>query len=50
MGHYPIHFHHAPKTPPDTFVRDSSINESMTRWIVVHGTQGVELSRNVGYK
>jgi hypothetical protein len=22
----------------------------MTRWIVVHGTQGVELSRNVGYK
>ena len=50
MGHYPIHFHQARKTPPDTFVRDSSINESMTRWIVIHGTQGVELSRNVGYK
>ena len=22
----------------------------MTRWIMVHGTQGVEFSRNVGYK
>jgi hypothetical protein len=50
MGHYPIHFHVARKTPPDTFVRDSSINESMNRWITVHGTQGVEFSRNVGYK
>lgn len=30
MGHYPIHFHQARKTPPDTFVRDSSIDESMT--------------------
>jgi hypothetical protein len=54
LGHYPIHFHMARnaarETPNDTFVRDSSINESMTRWIVVHGTQGVELSRNVGYR
>ena len=31
-------------------MRDSSINESMTRWIVLHGTQNVELERNVGYK
>jgi hypothetical protein len=50
IGHYPIHFHVARKTPPDTFVRDSSINESMTTWITVHGTQGVEFARNVGYK
>jgi hypothetical protein len=50
MGHYPIHFHVARKTPPNTFVRDSSINESMNRWITVHGTQGVEFARNVGYK
>jgi hypothetical protein len=50
IGHYPIHFHVARKTPEDTFVRDSSINESMTRWITVHGTQGVEFSRNVGFK
>jgi hypothetical protein len=50
MGHYPIHFHMVRKAPPDTFVRDSSINESMNRWITVHGTQGVEFSRNVGFK
>ena len=51
IGHYPIHFHMARKTPAGTFVRDSSsINELMTRWITVHGTQGVEFARNVGYK
>jgi hypothetical protein len=54
IGHYPVHFHHARRTPSvapnDTFVRDSSINESMTRWIVLHGTQDVKLERNVGYK
>jgi hypothetical protein len=50
IGHYPIHFHMARKTPANTFVRDSSINESMTRWITIHGTQGVEFARNVGYK
>jgi len=50
IGHYPIHFHVARKTPPNTFVRDSSINESMTTWITVHGTQGIEFDRNVGYK
>ena len=50
IAHYPIHFHHARVTPAATFVRDSSINESMTRWIVLHGTQNVELSRNVGWK
>jgi hypothetical protein len=49
LGHYPIHFHHARKTK-DTFIKDSSINESMTRWIVLHGTQDVLLQRNVGYK
>src|SRR5262249_54524757 len=49
LGHYPIHFHLVRQAPPNTFVRDSSIDESMTRWITVHGTQSVELSRNVGY-
>jgi hypothetical protein len=50
LGHYPIHFHHARKTPANTFVMDSSIHDSMTRWIVLHGTHGVTLARNVGYK
>jgi hypothetical protein len=49
LGHYPVHFHLARQTPPNTFVNDSSINESMTRWVAVHGTQGVTLARNVGY-
>lgn len=50
MGHYPVHLHHIRRAPDDTFVRDSSINESMTRWITLHGTQNVSLERNVGWK
>ena len=50
LGHYPVHFHMARKTPADTYMKDSSINESMTRWIVLHSTQGVTVARNVGYK
>lgn len=48
--HYPVHFHMDRKVPPDTFVKDCSIWTSMTRWIVIHGTEGVLLARNVGYK
>jgi cell migration-inducing and hyaluronan-binding protein len=50
LGRYPIHFHLARRVPADTYVIDSSINESMTRWIVLHSTLGVTLARNVGYK
>ena len=49
LGHYPVHFHHSRKANPDTFVADSSIWDSMTRWIVLHGAQDVTLARNVGY-
>lgn len=49
IGHYPVHFHMARQVPTDTFVKDSSIWDSMTRWIVLHATQGVLLARNVGY-
>lgn len=49
IGHYPVHFHHARRTSPGTVVADSSIHDSMTRWIVLHGTQDVTLERNVGY-
>lgn len=48
--HYPVHFHLARRTPADTFVRDSAVHDSMTRWYVLHGTHGVTLERNVGYK
>ena len=27
MGHYPVHFHMARQVPPNTFVKDSTINE-----------------------
>jgi hypothetical protein len=49
IGRYPVHFHMARRTPPNTFVTDSSVNESMTRWFVLHSTQNVTLARNVGY-
>ncbi len=49
LGHYPVHFHMVRNTPSDTFVKDCSIHDSMTRWITLHATQGVLLARNVGY-
>lgn len=49
LAHYPVHFHMARQTPAKTFVADSSVNESMTRWFVIHSTLGVTLARNVGY-
>lgn len=50
IGHYPLHFHMARKVPNDTFVKDCSVWDSMTRWITVHATQGLLLARNVGYR
>jgi hypothetical protein len=50
LAHYPVHFHMARTVPADTFVKDSSVSESMTRWFVVHSTLGVTLQRNVGYR
>ena len=48
LGHYPVHFHMARQVPTNTFIKDSTINESMTRWIVLHSTHGVLLQRNIG--
>jgi len=48
--HYPVHFHMARQVPESTFVTDSSAWDSMTRWFVIHATQGILLARNVGYK
>ena len=56
IGHYPVHFHmartvpNATTVPGGTFVKDSSVNESMTRWYVLHATNGVLFARNVGWK
>jgi hypothetical protein len=50
LGRYPVHFHMVRHAPPGTWVIDSSINESMTRWITLHASQEVRLARNVGFK
>ena len=50
IGHYPVHFHMARQVPAGTIVEDSAVNESNTRWYVVHDTQGVTFQRNVGWK
>jgi hypothetical protein len=52
MGHYPVHFHLAKSTaytPGGAFVKDSSVWDSMTRFVTVHGTHEVAVSRNVGF-
>src|SRR5262245_42884625 len=48
MAHYPVHFHMARETPPNTFIQDCSVHDSMTRWYTVHGTHGLLLARHVG--
>jgi cell migration-inducing and hyaluronan-binding protein len=50
IGHYPIHFHKTRQVPPGTFVNDSSVNQSNTRWYALHDTQGVTLQRDIGWK
>ncbi len=49
VAHYPVHFHMIRQAPANTFVKDCSVNESMTRWYVLHATQNVTLQRDVGY-
>jgi hypothetical protein len=58
VGRYPVHFHMArtvpqPATDPPfngTYLIDSSIHDSNTRFVTVHATQGLLLARNVGYR
>ncbi len=49
-AHSPVNFHLTRRAPKNTFVRDCSINESMTRWIELRGAQNVTLERNVAYR
>ena len=50
MAHYPVHFHLAKQTSyTNAFVSDSSIWDSHTRFVVLHGSQNVNIARNVGY-
>ena len=52
IGHYPVHFHMAKNTAytgKKAFVKDSAVWDSMTRFMVLHGSHEVTLSRNVGF-
>jgi hypothetical protein len=57
-GRYPVHFHMDRRIPQQTdptlgplnFLKDSSIHESMTRFVTLHATQGMYLARNVGFR
>jgi hypothetical protein len=57
-GRYPVHFHMVRKVPqpvfagepPINYLKDCSIDESMTRWVSLHATSGMYIARNVGYK
>ena len=60
IGHYPVHFHMDRTVPPfhpaadpaleGTYITDSSIHDSNTRFITLHATQGVLVARNVGFR
>lgn len=57
LGRYPFHWHmlsyEGTETLPDAagqYIRNSVINESMNRGIVIHGTNGVEVADNIVYK
>ncbi len=50
LARSPLQFLAAYDAPADTFVRDCSFHDSMTRWIELRGAQNLLLERNVGYK
>ena len=58
LGRYPVHFHMDRVVPQPTvdppfagtYIADSSIHDSMTRFITVHATQELMILRNVGYR
>ncbi|MBK8565881.1 MAG: right-handed parallel beta-helix repeat-containing protein [Saprospiraceae bacterium] len=54
LGRYPFHWHmlsyEGSQTLPDAtgqYLRNSTVNESQHRGIVIHGTNGVEVSNNI---
>jgi hypothetical protein len=52
IGHYPVHFHLAKSTAyaqGRAYVKDSSVWDSMTRFVAMHGTHRATVARNVGY-
>ncbi len=50
LARSPLQFHGVYDAPADTFVRDCSVHDSMTRWIELRGAKNLLIERNVGYK
>ena len=48
-GRYPIHLHLLGAAGTASFVSDCSVHESFYRGVVVHGTNGTLVTRNVAY-
>lgn len=48
LGRYPIHFHLS-GAKPESYVTDNSIWNSHWRCVALHGTERVEVSRNVSF-
>jgi hypothetical protein len=49
LGRYPIHWHMQGSNGQGQFIRDSSVHHSFNRAIVIHGTDYVNVQRNVCY-
>lgn len=49
VGRYPIHWHMLAEEGLGQFVRDSSIHRSFNRAVTIHGTNSVDVSRNVAF-
>lgn len=57
IGRYPVHFHmkfndnlNLPSGERGDYLVNCSIHHSFNRWVTIHGTHGVEIKDNVGYK
>lgn len=49
VGRYPVHFH-LMKEATNSFITGCAVSDSFNRWITVHGTFGLGLTNNVGYR
>jgi hypothetical protein len=50
IGRYAIHWHKVRVTDGTSWARDCSVFDSNTRFVSIHGTHSVELSRLVGFR
>jgi cell surface hyaluronidase len=49
MGRYPIHWHMMGDSSRGQYVRNSSIHDSFSRCVTIHGSNGVKVQNNVMY-